>query len=140
MAEELRHNVRNTQSKRSLNAWAEKQGVNPSYALTITIETTPHMGPLRVLNLEPRMEKIAETICKLAQSSIEETGNNILYLAFGCLQWIEKERVLDAPLILLPVEITRSTGRGGGNTFYLGASDDAPIANVTLKLASPAVV
>jgi hypothetical protein len=133
MAEELRHNARDMQSKRSLNAWAEKQGINPSYALTISAETTPHMGPLRVLNLEPRMERIAETICKHAQSSIEETGNNILYLAYGSLQWMEKDRLLDAPLILLPVEITRTAGRGGGNTFYLGATDDAPIANVTLK-------
>lgn len=133
VTEELEQQAESIQSRRNLNAWAEQKGINPSYALEISAETVAHKGALQVLQLEPRMERIAETIRKQAQSSIEETGNNILYLAFGCLQWKEKEKLLNAPLILLPVELTRTAGKGGAKTFYLGASDDAPIANVTLK-------
>jgi len=131
--EELEQQIKSMQSRQNLKAWAEQQGIDPSYALSVTPETAGHKGSLQVLQLEPRMERIAETIRKQAQSSIEETGNNILYLAFGCLQWKEKERLFEAPLILLPVELTRATGRGGAKTFYLGAADDTPIANVTLK-------
>jgi very-short-patch-repair endonuclease len=121
------------QTGRGLIAWAEQHGINPSYSLSHTSEATADKGTLQVLQFEPRMEKIAETIRKQAQSSIEESGNNILYIAFGCLQWKEKEKLLHAPLILLPVEITKTAGRGGAKTFYISASDDAPIANITLK-------
>ena len=130
---ELESKMNRSPSGRGLTTWAEQQGINPSYVLDLTAESATHKGALRVLQLEPRTERIAEAIRKLAQSSIEETGNNILYLAFGCLQWKEKDKLFHAPLILLPVELTKATGRGGAQSFYLSASDDAPIANVTLK-------
>ena len=125
--------AKDTQSGKNLFAWAEQQGVNPSYSLPLTKEPKAHQGSIRVLLLEPRMERVAEGIRKQAQSSIEETGNNILYLAFGCLEWTEKNKSFFAPLILLPIELTKTANRGGAKTFYLGASDDAPVANVTLK-------
>jgi len=125
--------AKDTQSGKNLFAWAEQQGVNPSYSLPLTKEPKAHQGSIRVLLLEPRMERVAEGIRKQAQSSIEETGNNILYLAFGCLEWTEKNKSFFAPLILLPVELIKTANRGGAKTFYLGASDDAPVANVTLK-------
>jgi len=131
--EELGNGVRNAQSGRDLAAWAEKHGINPSYSLAFESGPGSTKGALQVIQLVLRMEKIAESIRKQAQSSIEETGNNILYLAFGCLQWKEKEKLLHAPLILLPVEITRTAGKGGVKTFYIGALDETPIPNVTLK-------
>jgi very-short-patch-repair endonuclease len=131
--EDLGKPAKDTQTGKNLVAWAEQQGVNPSYSLSLSKEPRGHQGPIRALLLEPRMERVAEGIRKQAQSSIEETGNNILYLAFGCLEWIEKSKSFFAPLILLPAELTKTANRGGAKTFYLGASDDAPVANVTLK-------
>lgn len=131
--EDLDKTASDAQSARDLSAWAENQGINPSYSLSLTKGGESHQGPIRTLLLDPRMERIAESIRKQAQSSIEETGNNILYLAFGCLEWSEKNRSFFAPLILLPVELARTVNRGGGKTFSLGASDDAPVANVTLR-------
>ena len=122
-----------TQSAKNLSAWAEQQGVNPSYSLSLTKGSKGHQGSIRALLLDPRMERVAESIRKQAQSSIEETGNNILYLAFGCLEWSEKNRSFFAPLILLPAELTKTANHGGARTFALGASDDAPVANVTLQ-------
>ena len=124
---------KDSQSVTNLSIWAEQQGVNPSYALDLTKGGKVHQGSIRILLLDPRMERVAEGIRKQAQSSIEETGNNILYLAFGCLEWIEKSTSLFAPLILLPVELTKTANQGGAKTYYLGASDDDPVANVTLK-------
>jgi len=131
--EDLGKAAKDAQSMKNLLAWAEQHGVNPSYSLPLTKEAKGQQASLRVLLLEPRMERVAEGIRKQALSSIEETGNNILYLAFGCLEWIEKNKSSFAPLILLPVELTKITNQGGAKTFCLGASDDAPVANVTLK-------
>lgn len=131
--EDIGNAAKDTQSGKNLFAWAEQQGVNPSYSLPLTKEPKDHQGSIRALLLEPRMERVAEGIRKQAQSSIEETGNNILYLAFGCLEWTEKNKSFFAPLILLPVELAKTANRGGAKTFDLGASDDAPVANVTLK-------
>lgn len=131
--EDLGKAAKDTQSGKNLITWAEQQGVNPSYSLPLTKEPKDHQGSIRALLLEPRMERVAEGIRKQAQSSIEETGNNILYLAFGCLEWTEKNKSFFAPLILLPVELIKTANRGGAKTFYLSASDDAPVANVTLK-------
>lgn len=131
--EDLGKTSKEAQATKNLASWAEQQGVNPSYSLPVFNDGKSHQGSLRVLLLEPRMERVAESIRKLAQSSIEETGNNILYLAFGCLEWAEKNKSFFAPLILLPVELSKTTNRGGSKTFNLSASDDAPVANVTLK-------
>lgn len=90
--EDLGKAANDTQSAKNLSAWAEKQGVNPSYSLSLTKGGKGHQGSIRALLLDPRMERVAESIRKQAQSSIEETGNNILYLAFGCLEWSEKNR------------------------------------------------
>jgi very-short-patch-repair endonuclease len=131
--EDLGKASKDAQSAKNLIAWAEQQGINSSYALSLAKRSKGHQGAIRVLLLEPRMERVAEGIRKQAQSSIEETGNNILYLAFGCLEWAEKNKSFFAPLILLPVELTKTANRGGAKTFYVGASDDAPVANVTLR-------
>ncbi len=121
------------QVARNLATWAEQQGINPSFSLSVAKDSKGHQGTLRALLLDARMERVADSIRKQAQSSIEETGNNILYLAFGCLEWSEKNKSFFAPLVLLPVELTKTANRGGAKTFTLSASDDAPIANVTLK-------
>ncbi len=131
--EDLGKLAKESQASKDLVACAEQQGINPSYSLPLSKGGKGHKGSLRALLLEPRMERVAESIRKQAQSSIEETGNNILYSAFGCLEWAEKNKSFFAPLILLPVELTKTANRGGAKTFYLGASDDAPVANVTLK-------
>ena len=130
--EELGKAVKNLQSAKNLAAWAEKQGINPSYSLSLKKEKK-QKSSITSLLLSPRLERVAESIRKQAQSSIEETGNNILYLAFGCLEWSEKKKSFFAPLILLPVELTKTANQGGSRTFYISASDDAPVANVTLK-------
>lgn len=74
------------------------------------------------------------TIYRLAKSSIEETGANLLHLALGQLVWYESpsaESARVAPILLLPVEMTRSSG-GVGYTYKIGLSDEPIRPNVTL--------
>ena len=134
LREEFGQKPKSGKSSKSLAQWAEAQGIPSTYELTIEEgDGRKVKNGLRVLQLEASLERLAEGIRKQARSSIEETGNNILYLAFGCLEWSDKDRKYYAPLILLPVELSKAATRGGANTFYLRAADDSPIGNVTLK-------
>jgi hypothetical protein len=83
----------NSSATKNLAKWAESQGINPSYDLSFAENISPNKnGILQVLLLAQQLERLAEGMGKEARSSIEETGNNILYLAFGCLEWSEKNK------------------------------------------------
>lgn len=74
------------------------------------------------------------TIYRLARSSVEETGANLLHLALGQLSWYETdqaERERISPLILLPVELRRSSS-GGGYAYTVRLSNEPIRPNVTL--------
>jgi very-short-patch-repair endonuclease len=67
-----------------------------------------------------------------ARLSIEEQGVNTLFLALGMLHYTESdasEQSYRAPLVLLPVELSRKTARAG---YELRATDDDPIVNPAL--------
>ena len=71
---------------------------------------------------------------RIAKSSIEETGANVLYLALGLLKWFESEssdQPRFAPLILLPITLTRAAG-GSGYRYSITLSDEPLRPNVTL--------
>ena len=55
------------------------------------------------------LQKTLYSLRNKARSSIEEQGINVLYLAFGLLQWHEKDtdsQALESPIILVPVKLT----------------------------------
>ena len=67
-----------------------------------------------------------------ARLAIGEQGVNTLFLALGMLHYVEadsSEQVLRAPLVLVPVELTRRSARAG---YQLRATDDDPIVNPAL--------
>lgn len=71
---------------------------------------------------------------RIARSSIEETGANLLHLALGMLKWFETETTETpryAPLILLPITLTRYA-TGAGYRYDLALSDEPLRPNVTL--------
>ena len=58
-----------------------------------------------------------------ANTAIQEQGVNTLFVALGMVEWYESETsdtVRKAPLILVPVEISRSSARGRFNISYTG--------------------
>jgi very-short-patch-repair endonuclease len=61
--------------------------------------------------LDARLRKIRAA----GRTAIEESGANMLYLAFAFLEWRDQQtsKGHQAPLILMPVELQRETGRGG---------------------------
>lgn len=72
------------------------------------------------------------TLFRKAKNDMEEGGANTLFLAIGFLNWKQadnSERTFKAPLLLLPVTITRKSVLGG---FKLELLDDEPRINPTL--------
>ena len=71
-------------------------------------------------------------IYSAARLGLEEGGANTLYLALGFLRWAEDERAektLLAPLLLVPVTLTRLSVRSG---YSIKRHDDETIVNPTL--------
>ncbi len=73
-----------------------------------------------------------------ANSAIQEKGTNVLYLAIGFLQWkqsVDSEKILNSPLILIPVQIER--GRPdpttGVYTYNLLYTDEDLFSNISLR-------
>lgn len=79
--------------------------------------------------LQKRLLKIARE----AQTAEEESGVNILYLALGFLTWFEDKSASvarEAPLILLPVELTRNQRT---STYDVRIRDDELVTNLPLQ-------
>lgn len=79
-------------------------------------------------------EEVADTLrflIKKAKTAEEEAGAGVLFLAFGFLKWYEASggEAKYAPLVLLPVKITRSKG---GRGYSVSISEDGMQFNTTL--------
>lgn len=78
------------------------------------------------------LDKSLRRLEEQARLAIEEQGVNTLFLALGMLHYKESqdsEQVFRAPLILLPVELTRKSARAG---YQIRAIDEDPIVNPAL--------
>ncbi len=83
----------------------------------------PENKPLRAL----------KNLNKKARLAIEETGVNILYLAFGFINWTEKrdrDTVMLAPLLLVPVSIENKSAL---EPFRLRIIEDGMLLNPTFS-------
>ena len=83
---------------------------------------------------EDQLQKRILTIYRNAKTNMAESGNNTLYVACGFLKWTHtgdrKKRILHAPLVLIPVKLTRKANKAG---FTLSNNDDdSPEINRTL--------
>ncbi len=89
-----------------------------------------------ILRTELSEQKLDHSLLRIFQSSsslLEDQGVNLLFLTLGMVEWFESDDsdvVLRAPLILLPVQLTRQTARGG---FSLRATGDDPLVNPALS-------
>lgn len=79
-----------------------------------------------------KLEAALVELYRKARNDLEEGGANTLFLAIGVLHWQRPgiaERIYRAPLILIPVTITRQSVRSG---IKLMLNDDEPRFNTTL--------
>jgi hypothetical protein len=81
---------------------------------------------------EEEMERRLVELFRASRLALQEGGANTLYLVLGFLIWTQggkEERRLRAPLILIPVTLTRQAVRSG---FSLMVHEDEPRFNLTL--------
>jgi len=102
----------NRNQKPDVRAYAGKLGIKTSFELPAAPPDLPGTGgqKLRVLAYPEDTERLCRRLFKEARSAIEETGTNMLYLAFGFLEYYESDaadKPLLAPLIAVPVEIKK---------------------------------
>lgn len=85
------------------------------------------------VQMEPeKLEAALIELYRKARNDLEEGGSNTLFMAVGVLRWQRPgagEKINLAPLILLPVTITRQSVRSG---IKIALSDDEPRFNTTL--------
>ncbi|MCL2750595.1 MAG: DUF4011 domain-containing protein, partial [Coriobacteriia bacterium] len=88
-------------------------------------------GRLRSFLSEGELASTMTSMFRAAKSAIEETGSSPLYLALGALRWQKPgdDSSYFAPLILLPVELTRQFAR---SEYRLNLRDDDPQVNISL--------
>lgn len=87
---------------------------------------------IRSYETEYALEKRLKEIYRKTKLSIEENGSNTLYIALGFLKWFESDisqRPYYAPLILLPVELTK---KRAGSAYEISMLDEEPQLNITL--------
>jgi very-short-patch-repair endonuclease len=80
-----------------------------------------------------KLEKNLLSLYRKAKTDIEEGGSNTLFLAVGMLKWKEtpeSDKIYQAPLILLPAELKRSSARSKIKILQRDGED--PIFNATL--------
>lgn len=121
--------------------WAKRCGLNTSYEAPYPRTATPNdrhtdtaiQTLLYPHELEARLRSLRQT----SESAIQEMGANILYLAFGFLEWFETDggdpRL--APLFLVPVRLQK--GRLNRQTkayeYRINYSGEDIIPNLSLK-------
>ncbi|WP_435235282.1 DUF4011 domain-containing anti-phage protein Hhe [Psychromonas sp. PT13] len=121
--------------------WAKLKGFNTNYELPKSLETNDvkHNDTNIQSLLYPReLEAQLRNIRTKANTAIEESGANILYLAFGFLEWFEDENssaTRQAPLYLVPVKIDRASLNKnlGTYTYTIEYTGEDIISNLSLR-------
>lgn len=125
----------------SVESWAKHLGYEISFELshnyTSNSSKPENTHVLQSLLYPKDLETRVKYIRQQAESFINETGSNVLYIAIGFLEWTEsKDSNLKrlAPLFTLPVKIEKKpkTKHGGYDNFELSMSDEGLLSNVTL--------
>ena len=90
-------------------------------------------GQILVYNSSNKPLQALKNISKKGRTAIEETGVNILYLAFGFIHWTENENseyVMKAPILLVPVSIENESAL---DPYHIKVTDDEIIVNPTFS-------
>ncbi len=122
--------------------WAKYKGFVTEYELPD--KTTSELGNeyhqdrnLQTLMYAPELEARLRSLRSKAETAIEESGSNILYLAIGFLEWFESrdsDIKRTAPLFTIPVVLERSkTASEGIYRYTVTLKEDGLLTNITLR-------
>jgi very-short-patch-repair endonuclease len=110
--------------------------INPAYDLPSSVtDGMSNSLILQTLLFPKDFERKALGLSTGARTSIQETGRNTLYLAFGMLEWFESESSdvrFISPLLLYPVIIERES-KDGQYRYSVSAHEDEVEVNPCLR-------
>ena len=121
--------------------WAKIKGFNTDYELPLSVDSTDSKHNdtnIQTLLYPADLESKLRGIRSKANTAIEETGTNILYLAFGFLEWFEDDNsdvIRQAPLFLIPVKVEKATLNKtlGTYTYTIQYTSEDIISNLSLR-------
>jgi len=116
----------------SAKDYADELGWNTSFDLG---NSDDRAECLPVLLYHDHLDTLSRKIASAAKTAIEESGANMLYLVFGFLEWYESDDSKQphlAPLVVLPVSIERTGGRGKAIEAVLEYSGEDVETNLSL--------
>lgn len=124
------------------DVWARRAGINTEYDLPSGGSDEDNPGhtdnKLQTLLFPEVLNARLGKLRQLAQTAMEESGTNILYLALGFLEWYES-RSSDtprlSPLFVVPVDLNRDRrlSSDGLRTYQITLRDDGLFNNVSLS-------
>lgn len=114
--------------------WANRKGISTVYDLP---EENGSQGEpyLRAVMYRDDLAKHCRKIERESILAIEETGANMLYLVFGFLDFPDQkdsDRIFTAPLLCVPVVLSKKEG-GGHQQFFLRYTGDDISENLSLR-------
>lgn len=119
--------------------WAKHTGIRIAYDLEVESddferEDRHRDKKVQTLDYPDALDARLRKIRAAGRTAIEESGANMLYLAFGFLEWRDQSnsKAHQAPLILLPVELQREPKRGGYRTLIRWTGEELQ-ANLSLE-------
>jgi very-short-patch-repair endonuclease len=113
--------------------YATELGWDTSFDLDAVKDDSAQSLP--VLHYQEQLDTVSRKIASAAKTAIEESGTNMLYLVFGFLEWYESddsEQPHLAPLVVVPVTIERTGGRGKAVETVLEYSGEDIGTNLSL--------
>lgn len=115
---------------------ARANGIQPSYDLPTpknSNEEDRHTDDLiQTLLLPSDLERKLNAITSKGRSWIQETGMNVMHIAFGFLEWADESdtKTSFAPLVLLQIEINKSRTPQGAKFSLVGTGDEPTLNSV----------
>jgi very-short-patch-repair endonuclease len=127
--------------KPAADQWADHLGINVNYDLAIETDSFERAERHKDKKIQTLLyyEGLDTRIRKLkadATTAIQESGANMLYLAFGFLQWKDGDNGREniAPLVLMPVSLERERDvRTGKFRFYIERINEDIQDNLSLR-------
>ena len=115
--------------------WTDEDGFNAGQPEDVTaapIRTDQSDRRLQTAETSENLQKRLLNTYRLANTSIEETGVNTLFMALGMLRWYEADQSQEerkAPLVLVPVRLERA---GVRENFRVAYNEEDIGANLSL--------
>jgi very-short-patch-repair endonuclease len=136
--EQIGLSKRQLEAGTSLKQHAINNGIRPDFDLPTRSQQNEdgrHTDTkIQMLLLPSELERKLNGLITKNRSWIQETGINVLYAAFGFLEWTDKEdqKQYFAPLVMMPVEM-KKVKTGEGNIFKVVGTAEVGEINAVLQ-------